>query len=116
MQITKPLTISSFYIIEYLTYINYQNSFELALTGLSWLLVKDGARSMEHGVRSTRKIEILHEKNIQILQTFYTFLLPTAGRQHTILVVVTRAQTSTELCIVVVSNQNLFRDVVNFMT
>ncbi len=33
-----------------------------------------------------------------------------------ILVVVTRAQTSTELCIVVVSNQNLFRDVVNFMT
>ncbi len=30
------------------------------------LLVKDGARS-------TRKTEILHEKNIQILQIFYKF-------------------------------------------
>jgi hypothetical protein len=41
------------------------------------LLVKDGARSMEHGARTTRKsksFEILHEKKyIQILQTFYTF-------------------------------------------
>ena len=27
----------------------------------------------KHGARSTRKIEILQEKNIQILQTFYTF-------------------------------------------